>query len=430
MIGGLSDVKNVRKDIIEKGYQMYNFPGPKRLYEILKEEGYDFTKEEVKAVVDNQETEQAFKPVYRPHKSAQGSIVAFYPNARWQIDIFSLDNLVNNWSKGSFKYAFCAIDIFTRKAWAIPMTHKNQNCVINALQSILTDVNHEKKVKALPEGKADAPDIMPDEPPPAEYLSDENPVIEEPNKQKFPNMITADQDTVFTRSQNFADLLDKYQITFDAYVKGDHNALGVIDSFAKRLKLAIAKYILVYENKKPWHEIMNQVVDNYNNTPNTALYGIKPNEAHLSNNKEYIFKINLKKKMGKASESDLKIGDYVRIAVLKSTFSKSSNPQFGNTIYTVEFIKGTNVKLNNNKTYKRYSLQKVVNDTKPISTDYVQENSRKKKTFKEHNRLGTEGDNVVADQPRERRNTAGVPAEKYSPGDYQKKKRKKTKTSR
>ena len=173
---------------------------------------------------------------------------------------------------------------------------------------------------------------------------------------------------------------------------------------------------------------MNQVVDNYNNTPNTALDGIKPNEAHLSNNKEYIFKINLKKKMGKASESDLKIGDYVRIAVLKSTFSKSSNPQFGNTIYTVEFIKGTNVKLNNNKTYKRYSLQKVVNDTKPISTDYVQENSRKKKIFKEHNRLGTEGDNVVSDQPRERRNTAGVPAEKYSPGDYQKKKRKKTKT--
>jgi hypothetical protein len=66
------------------------------------------------------------------------------------------------------------------------MTHKNQNCVINALQSILTDVNHEKKVKALPEGKADAPDIMPDEPPPAEYLSDETPVIEEPNKHKFP----------------------------------------------------------------------------------------------------------------------------------------------------------------------------------------------------------------------------------------------------
>ena len=46
MIGGLSDVKNDRNDIIEKGYQMYNFPGPKRLYEILKEEGYDFTKEE------------------------------------------------------------------------------------------------------------------------------------------------------------------------------------------------------------------------------------------------------------------------------------------------------------------------------------------------------------------------------------------------
>ena len=49
--------------------------------------------------------------------------------------------------------------------------------------------------------------------------------------------------------QDFNDVLDKYQITFDAYIKGDHNALGVIDSFAKRLKLAIAKYIIQTNNK-------------------------------------------------------------------------------------------------------------------------------------------------------------------------------------
>ena len=64
--------------------------------------------------------------------------------------------------------------------------------------------------------------------------------------------------------QKFNDVLDEYQIAFDAYIKGDHNALGVIDSFAKRLKLAIAKYIIQTNNKINWDIIMKTVIDNYN----------------------------------------------------------------------------------------------------------------------------------------------------------------------
>ena len=42
----------------------------------------------------------------------------------------------------------------------------------------------------------------------------------------------ADQDSVFT-SDACEKILDKYQIILNLYSKGDHNALGVIDAYAK-----------------------------------------------------------------------------------------------------------------------------------------------------------------------------------------------------
>ena len=107
-----------------------------------------------------------------------------------------------------------------------------------------------------------------------------------------------DQDSSFL-GEEFTDLLDEYDITFDTYIKGDHNGLGCIDAWAKRLQLAIEKYIIITDNKITWEKIMKTVIDNYNNTPNTALDGITPNEAHLKSNQNIIFKINLLKQKGK-----------------------------------------------------------------------------------------------------------------------------------
>ena len=130
---------------LKKTYNSYNYPGPQRMYELLKDKG--ITKEEIRAFIEKQQPEQAFRPVYYPRKASQGSIVAYYPNERWQMDIFSLFHFVSSWKKSSYKYAFCVIDVFTRKAWTVPMTHKNANCTINALQQILSEVNNEKNRK-------------------------------------------------------------------------------------------------------------------------------------------------------------------------------------------------------------------------------------------------------------------------------------------
>ena len=98
-------------------------------------------------------------------------------------------------------------------------------------------------------------------------------------------------------------ILDQYQIILNLYIKGDHNALGVIDAYAKRLKLQLAKYIMITDMKVNWVKLLHKVVDNYNNTPNKSINDIKPNEAHLKDNVEAIFGINVFKKKGISTES-------------------------------------------------------------------------------------------------------------------------------
>ena len=340
-----------KKDQIQDAYIKYGFASTTRLTQLLLKDGIKITKEEVKAVLDEQTPQQIFQPPQVRRKKDHGAITALYPFETLQIDIFSLFNFVNDWRSSPYKYSFCAIDVFTRKAWGIAMTKKTMDKTTEAFRTILEEINSKEDDKD--DKEQDSP-----------YL---------------PKLIMRDQDSSFL-GEDFTDLLDEYDITFDTYIKGDHNALGCIDAWAKRLKLQIAKYIIITDNKITWDKIMNTVIENYNNTPNTALHGITPNEAHLKANQKIICNINLLKQKGKQEESDLVIGDKVRISLAKDRFVKSSSPQFSDEIYTVYLVKGSNVKLDNMKTYKRYSLLKVVNPNKKIIiVNPFKENVRNKK---------------------------------------------------
>ncbi len=53
---------------------------------------------------------------------------------------------------------------------------------------------------------------------------------------------------------------------------------GVIDIFAKNLKRVLSKEFL--ENKSTeWVSILPKIIEQYNNTPHTALDNITPNQA-------------------------------------------------------------------------------------------------------------------------------------------------------
>jgi hypothetical protein len=361
-----------KEQIIKNAYIAYGFPGESRLFTLLSKDHKEITKEDIKNFLGHQEAEQIYKPHQTPRRSKQGSITAYTINELWQMDIFSLFNFVDSFRKSVHKYAFCCIDVFTRKAYVIPMKDKSTESVSEAFETILND-----------------------------------------NKDNYPKIIMSDQDSVFT-SAAFEKILDKYQISLNLYIKGDHNALGIIDAYAKRLKLQLAKYVLINNHKIKWDQLLNEVVSNYNNTPNKSINDIKPNEAHLEKNIETIFGINVFKKKGISAESDLVRGDQVRIRILKTMNTKSSSPQFSNEVYTVVYPNGNNIKLSDGKTYKRYSILKVVSDAQPVINPKQKLIKNARYTHKEAQRLDKQEANISTYEPRTIRSNFGKPPDKLN----------------
>ena len=198
----LSDEK---KKLIDDAYSRFNFPGATKLLKLLNEKEVVVSKQEVEAFLVQQEEQQIFQPQKVILKKNRGSITALFPFETLQIDIFIMTNFVKDYRSSPFKYALCAIDVFTRKAWGFPMKNKDITSTTAAVLQIIEELNPTESTDTLPKA------------------------------------IMSDQDSAFLGGI-FQDQLDKYNITSNTYIKGDHNALGIIDSFAKRIKLAIAKY--------------------------------------------------------------------------------------------------------------------------------------------------------------------------------------------
>ncbi len=168
-----------KEEIIKNAYIAFGLPGENRLFELLNKDNKKITQDDVQNVLGHQEAEQMYKAHTNLRRSKQGSISAYMVNELWQMDIFSIFNFVESFRKSEYKYAFCCVDVFTRKAWAIPMKDKTTKSIIEAFETVLNC-----------------------------------------NKDNAPKIIMSDQDSVYT-SDIFETILDKYQISLNLYVKGD-----------------------------------------------------------------------------------------------------------------------------------------------------------------------------------------------------------------
>ena len=91
------DLSEKKKKQIEDAYISYSFPSTTRLTQLMIQSGIKIKKEEVKAVLDEQEPQQLFQPPQVRRKKDRGAITALYPFECIQIDIFNLFNFINEW---------------------------------------------------------------------------------------------------------------------------------------------------------------------------------------------------------------------------------------------------------------------------------------------------------------------------------------------
>ena len=306
-------------NIIEKYYEDFNFPSADKLYELMRKDQYEVTKKEIIEYLSKKQEVQQFKEV-KASKKKQGHIISHSPNAIWQLDIYFLQKYYKH--NYNYKYILACVDVFIRKAYAIPIKLKDNDEVYKGLKLLFKEAG------------------------------------------TTPYIITSDSDSTFN-SRECQKLFDENEIVHDNVPVGDHHSLGIIDRFARTLKTILHKRFVKY-NSLNWFDALPKILENYNNSPHSSIDEIKPNDANKPENISSIIDINLKKQQEKTTfKNEFKEGDKVRIKI--DGFNKKSEGQYSDEVYIVKETKGRSVILTNGKV-KKYDMLLKVHDETPTET--------------------------------------------------------------
>jgi hypothetical protein len=338
---------------LEKYYKKYNFPASSTLVKQLKNEGIKTTKKEIDEFINNR-VEQQKTVINNERKKTLGKIVAYRPLSLVQMDIYVMAKYVKG-NKG-YKYILCMIDVFTRKVWAYKMKKKDNKNVQDSFKQFLSD----SKIKIY-----------------------------------TPTILMSDNDSTFI-NKSFHEILEKNQIIHQPNILDDHHALGLIDRFARTLKMILTRLILQTKSTN-WINYLDEIIKNYNNNGHSAIDYISPNEAFLKKNFEKIYNINYEKSLFNISISDIDVNDKVRIKI-KGQFRKGTEARYTDEVYTVKKVRGNAVTLDNDEVYKRSSLLIVPKTTVSDEQNVIVKVNKQNKINRNIDKEGLDVVNIVLDK--------------------------------
>ena len=196
-----------------------------RFYERIKKFG--FSRKQVYDFVDKQSVDQqhrqitnkSYHSIIGQHNSYQGDLF-FYNQYRKQ--------------NKNFCCALVLIEVTTRKAYAYPMKKKSETT--DKFKLFLKDIHKEI------------------------------------------NVLNTDLGSEFT-SKKFNKLMKDNKITHYFSQVGDHNKQGKVERFIRTIRGLIERYFTA-KGSVVWYDILNKLIENYNNTKNRAI-GMTPNEVKL-----------------------------------------------------------------------------------------------------------------------------------------------------
>ena len=257
-----------------------------------------------------------------------------------QMDLVDLSSLRTK-NKG-FKYLLTAIDIFSRKAFAIPLKTKRGSEIVEALQEIF-----------------------------ASY--------------PYPKLIQFDQGGEFWNKE-VAAYLKKHHIK--PFFTSSDTKCALVERWNRTLKNKMFRYFTA-NNTLVYIPVLNALVQSYNNKIHSTI-GVAPNKVSKTNERkiwEHQYKKYLQKYGTKTFKYD--IGDIVRISKLSRVFRKGYLPTFQEEYFKIhdrlatyppvyklidlngEVLKGT---------FYEKELQKILSDKKSFKVL----KTRKRKNKKEH----------------------------------------------
>ena len=184
------------------------------------------------------------------------------------------------------KHLLCAIDLFSKYAFVIPLKDKKGISIVNAFDKIIKQSNRK------------------------------------------PNKIWVDQGGEFYNNVFKKWLSDNDIIMYSMYNEGKS---VVAEKFIRTLKNKLYKHMTA-TGQNVYYDVLDDIVNEYNNTKHSSIK-MKPKD--VGNNKRvYIDEHNEKR-------SRFKVGDRVRISAFKNIFAKGYTPNWSKEIFIVNKINDT-----------------------------------------------------------------------------------------
>ena len=210
----------------------------------------------------------------------------------WSLDIKDLKDYGPENNRG-YRYVLVTIDKFSKFGWTYPLKNKNAQTREDTFENILR------------------------------------------NSKRKPNLIESDRGKEFYNNI-FQDFLNKNKIKI--YSRNSSYGTVFADSFNRTIR-DLPKKIVFEHGDANWIDVLPTITKQYNNRIHSSTK-LAPIQASLKKNEGFVYK-NLVDKQKKIKPK-YKIGDLVRTADLKKTFSKRDTT---------------------NWSYKLYKTRKIVNDT-------------------------------------------------------------------
>ena len=207
------------------------------------------------------------KPVIK--KFNQKKVYLQFKDNIWGVDLADMQSLSKK-NKG-IKYLLCAIDLFRKYAFVVPLKDKKGISITNAFKKIIKQSGRK------------------------------------------PNKMWVDQGSEFYNHDFKKWLTDNDIEMYSTYNEGKS---VVAERFIKTLKNKLYKHMRA-NNKNVYYNVLNDIVSEYNNTKHST---IKMKPIDVKNNKRvYIDEHNEK-------SARFNVGDRVRISKFKNIFAKGYTP--------------------------------------------------------------------------------------------------------
>ena len=230
---------------------------------------------------NSQLANELHKPIIKKFKERK--VYSSFKDNIWVVDLADMQSL-SRYNKG-FKYLLCAIDLFSKYAWVIPIKDKKGISIVNAFKKIIS--------------------------------------------KRKPNKIWVDQGSEFY-NDTFKDFLKTNNI--EMYSTFNEGKSVVAERFIRTLKNKIYKHMTTI-SKNVYIDVLDDIVNKYNNTVHRTIK-IKPIDVTNDSYVEYNEDSNQK-------GPKFKVNDHVRISKYKNIFAKGYVPNWSEEVFIVNEIKNT-----------------------------------------------------------------------------------------